>query len=236
MDLRIQGGGYATGSHDAQGLKRRQDYEALAKALNEGDMPGANQAYGAIIGQLAPGGRINPESFLGKMGVALRSADLDLARQLMSQGGPRNGLAVGAPGAEAAATQQAILSEGSPTLALNQAIQSGDQARASLALQAMIADLQQLASSGVGAAYGAARAYAAATPSAMAATSLLQNPNFRALEEAILRGDPTGMKAAWARLMSGSLETDKPRKRMEMDEEAETSASELWEMKTDPVS
>ena len=234
MDLRIQGGGYATGAHDAQGQKRRQDYDALAKAINEGDLPGAREAYGVILGQLAPGGRVNPESFLGKMGVALRSADLALARQLMAQGGPRNGLAPIATVAEAAPAQR--YAGASPTLALNQAIQAGDQAQARLALQGMIEDLQQLAGSAAVGAYGAARAYGAASPSAMAANNLLQNPNFSALQEAIMRGDPTGMKAAWARLMAGSSEAG-PKKAEELEEEeGESSASELWEMQSLPVS
>lgn len=236
MDLRIQSGGYATGAHDAQGVKRRQDFEALAKALNEGDLPGANQAYGAIMGQLPPGGRVNPESFLGRMGVALRSADLALARQLMAQSGPRNALAPMSAGAEPEEALAPRAIGGSPTLALNQAIQSGDQARARLALQAMIEDLQQLSSPGGFGAFGGARAYAAATPAAVAANTLLQNPNFRALEEAILRGDPAGMKAAWARLMTGPSE-GRPKTVSDLEEEeAETSASELWEMQSLPVS
>ena len=233
MDMRIQGGGYATGAHDAQSFRRRSDYEALAKALNEGDLPGANEAYAAILGRLPAGGRVSPESFLGKMGVALRSADLALARQLMAQGGLRTASAPAATGAEAASAQRYV--GASPTLALAQAIQSGDQPLAQTALQGMIEDLQQLAGSS-GFAYGAARAYAAASPSAMAANNLLQNPNFRALEEAILRGDPTGMKAAWARLMAGSSETG-PKKADELEEEeAEASASQLWEMQSLPVS
>lgn len=236
MDLRIQGGGYATGAHDAQVQKRRQDYDALAKAINEGDLPGALEAYGVIMGQLPQGGRVNPESFLGKMGVALRSADLALARQLMAQPGPRNALTP-MTGAEPEAQAAPRVTGGSPTLALNQAIQAGDQPRARLALAAMIADLQQLASPGGFGVYGGARAYAAASPAAMAANNLLQNPDFRALEEAILRGDPTGMKAAWARLMMGSNEGG-PKKATEFseEEEAETSASELWEMPSLPVS
>ncbi len=235
MDLRIQGGGYATGAHDPQWGKRRQDYDALAKALNEGDLPGANEAYAAIIGQLPIGGRVSPDSFLGKMGVALRSADLALARQLMTQGGMRTAQASNAD----VSSNSRSSAQGSPTLALNQAIQAGDQARARIALQAMVEDLQQLAGSVgfSGAAYGGARAYAAASPSAMAANNLLQNPDFRTLQEAILRGDPTGMKAAWARLMSGSTETSsKKPEDLGEDEGAETEASGLWEMQSATVS
>ncbi len=237
MDLRIQGGGYATGTHDAQWLKRRQDYEALAKALNDADLSAANEAYAAIIGQLPLGGRVNAESFLGKMGVALRSADLALARQLMTQGGLRTAQAPAAGAASTASRQNG--DEGSPTLILNQAIQSGDQARARLALQAMIADLQQLAGSTEfsGPAYGGARAYAASSPSVMAANTLLINPDFRALQEAIMRGDPSGMKAAWARLMIGSSDTERSKKAADLDEEdAETSASGMWEMQSATVS
>ncbi len=240
MDLRIHGGGYAPVAQDTQWQKRRQDYDALAKALSEGDLPGANEAYATIIGQLPVGGRVSPDSFLGKMGVALRSADLALARQLMTNGGNRNAQVSGAAAADAAsANARDPGGEVSPTLALNQAIQMGDPVRARAALQSMIDDLQLLtvASGFSGAGLGGARAYAASTPSVMAANNLLQNPNFRALEEAILRGDPTGMKAAWAMLMSGSSKSgDTPKKPGVLSEEAETSASGMWEMQSATVS
>ena len=174
------------------------------------------------------------------MGVALRSADLALARQLMTNGGNRNAQVSGAAAADAAsANARDPGGEVSPTLALNQAIQRGDPVRARAALQSMIDDLQLLtvASGFSGAGLGGARAYAASTPSVMAANNLLQNPNFRALEEAILRGDPTGMKAAWAMLMSGSSNSgDTPKKPGVLSEEAETSASGMWEMQSATVS
>ncbi len=239
MDLRIHGGGYAPGAQDTQWQKRRQDYDALAKALSEGDLPGANDAYATIIGQLPVGGRVSPDSFLGKMGVALRSADLALARQLMANGGNRNAQVSGVAAADAASVNaRATGEETSPTLALNQAIQTGDTVRARAALQNMVDDLQQLtvASGFSGAGLAGARAYAAATPSVMAANALLQNPNFRALEEAILRGDLTGMKAAWAMLMSGSKSGEAPRKPVALNQDAETSASAMWEMQSATVS
>ena len=239
MDLRIHGGGYAPGAQDTQWQKRRQDYDALARALSEGDLPGANEAYATIIGLLPVGGRVSPDSFLGKMGVALRAADLALARQLMANSGNRNAQVSGVAAADAASVNARAGEETSPTLALNQAIQTGDAARARVALQSMVDDLQQLtvASGFSGAGLGGARAYAAATPSVMAATTLLQNPNFRALEEAILRGDLTGMKAAWAMLMSGSSKSgDTPRKPGVLNQDAETSASAMWEMQSATVS
>jgi hypothetical protein len=240
MDLRIHGGGYAPGAQDTQWLKRRQDYDALSKALSEGDLAGANDAYATIIGQLPVGGRVSAESFLGKMGVALRSADLALARQLMANSGNRNAQVSGVAAEDAAsANQRASGDAPSPTLALNQAIQTGDVGRARAALQNMIDNLQQLtvASGFSGAGLAGARAYAAATPSVMAANNLLQNPNFRALEEAILRGDPTGMKGAWAMLMSGSSKSaETPRKPSALSQDADTSASAMWEMQSATVS
>jgi len=240
MDLRIHGGGYAPGAQDTQWQKRRQDYDALTKALSEGDLPGANDAYANIIGQLPVGGRVSPDSFLGKMGVALRSADLALARQLMANGGNRNAQVSGVAAADVASANARVSGDqASPTLALNQAIQAGDPVRARVALQSMMENLQQLtvASGFSGAGLAGARAYAAATPSVMAANNLLQNPNFRALEEAILRGDPTGMKAAWAMLMYGSSKSgDTPRKPGVLSEDADTSASAMWEMQSATVS
>jgi DNA-binding FadR family transcriptional regulator len=237
MDLRIHGGGFAPGAHDPQLQKRRQDYDALARALTEGDLPGANEAYATIIGQLPVGGKVSAESFLGKMGVALRSADLALARQLMASGGPRTAQVAGA--AEASSSAPADGAGTSSALALNQAIQSGDRGRARAALQSMMNDLQQLATASgfSGASFGAAKAYATTSTAALAANTLLQNPNFRALEEAIARGDPTGMKAAWAILMNGAPPAaTTARKPTSLNEnESETTAA-IWDMATTAVS
>ena len=234
MDLRIHGGGYAPGAQDAQWQKRRPDYEALAKAISAGDLPGANDAYAEIIGQLPVGGRVSPDSFLGKMGVALRSADLALARQLMASAGNRGGAlaANGAASGAAANNPRANGDEGSPALALNQAIQNGDPVRARLAIQTMIKDLQQLENAGgfSGAALTGVKAYATTSPTVSAAANLLQNPNFQALQEAITRADPTGMRSAWALLMSGALTTNTTPKKTSTPTTTETS-SVVWDMR-----
>jgi DNA-binding FadR family transcriptional regulator len=234
MDLRIHGGGYATGAHDAQLQKRRPDYEALAKAISEGNLPGANDAYAEIIGQLPAGGRISPESFLGRMGVALRSADLALARQLMAGAGARGGaLAVNSAEADAAANaQRAAGEEASPALALNQAIQSGDPAKARVALQIMIDDLRQIADMGLfsGSGLTGAKAYATAAAPVSAAAALLQNPNFQALEAAIGRGDPTGMRTAWAFVMSGAMNERNTAKKTTPPTTTENSAV-VWDLR-----
>ncbi len=242
MDMRIQGGGYAPGTNDAQWQKRRGEFDALSKAISEGDLAAANDAYAVIIGQLPVGGKVNAESFLGKMGVALRSADLALARQLMATAGNRNGVqAANAVSNAAGANARYEGDEASPALALNQAIQAGDQARARSAIQMMIADLQQLASAGgfSGAALGGAKAYATTSPSVAAATNLLQNPNFQALEDAIAKGDATGMKAAWAMLVSGKTNTsDAPKKPTKFNANANenSGASAVWDMQIAAVS
>ena len=241
MEMRIQGGGYAPGTQDPQWQKRRNEFDALAKAISEGDLPAATDAYATIIGQLPVGGKVNPDSFLGKMGVALRSADLALARQLMANSGNRNGVqAASAASAPATAGNGRFESDAaSPTLALNQAIQAGDQARARSAIQMMIDDLQQIANAGVfsGVSLGGAKAYATASSSVAAATNLLQNPNFQALEDAIAKGDPSGMKAAWAMLMSGkTAPTETPRKPAKSSANPNSGGSVVWDMQAAAVS
>ncbi len=234
MDLRINGGGYAPGAHDAQWQKRRPDFEALAKAISDGDLAGANDAYAEIIGRLPVGGKVSPDSFLGKMGVALRSADLALARQLMASAGNRGG-ALSANGAASSASTTNPRGNGdgaSPALALNQAIASGDPARARLALQAMVDDLQQIANAGgfSGAGLSGVKAYTTTSTTVAAATNLLQNPNFQALEAAINRGDPTGMRAAWTLLMSGTLVERNTTKKASAPETTESSTV-VWDMR-----
>ena len=91
----------------------------------------------------------------------------------------------------------------SPAIDLSQAIQSGDAAKAQSAMQTILIDLQQVADMGSLATTGATGASGnPVTASAVsAASSLLQNPDFQALEAAVANGDASGMKSAWAKLV-----------------------------------
>ncbi len=59
--------------------QRRQGFEALAQALQSNDLNAAQQAY-ASLAQSTPGGTIQPNSPLTKIGQALQSNDLPSAQ------------------------------------------------------------------------------------------------------------------------------------------------------------
>jgi hypothetical protein len=98
-------------------------------------------------------------------------------------------------------------------MALNDAIQSGDSSTAQSAMQTIVADLQQVAGMGAlsnpnGSQISSNSSIASAVT---AANSLLSNPDFKALEDAVGNGDAASMKSAWAKLISGqaaSISTD----------------------------
>lgn len=59
--------------------QRRQNFEALAQALQSNDLTGAKQAYSALT-QNNPGGTPPPNSPLAQIGQALQSNDLSGAQ------------------------------------------------------------------------------------------------------------------------------------------------------------
>ena len=96
--------------------------------------------------------------------------------------------------------------DSSPALALSQAIQSGDTATAQSSMQTILTDLQQVASLGSlsNPTTSAATPSAAISSAVSAANSLLQNPDFQALEDAVAKGDATATQSAWTKLISGA--------------------------------
>ena len=72
-------------------------------------------------------------------------------------------------------------------------------------LKNIIADLTDAASVGGLSGARGASAYSRMSTPGSATNELLQSPHFQALEDAIAKGDPLGMRAAWAMLISGSL-------------------------------
>jgi hypothetical protein len=70
-------------------------------------------------------------------------------------------------------------------------------------MQTILNDLQQVADMGNLATSGTTTGNTNPMVSS-AATNLLQNPDFKALEDAVANGDATAMKAAWTKLVSGT--------------------------------
>jgi len=206
----IINGGSSAGAADIQSQRRRLDYEALAQAIAAGDLDAAHVAYANIMSQSPSGSKPNPDSILGKIGTALQAGDLAAAKQFLNWGDKRKAPQVVAPltvvqSTSAPANIRYTRAETSSAMALNQAIQSGDKSKAQFALKNIIADLTDVASAGSFSGAKGVNAYSRMSSSGSAATDLLQSPHFQALEDAIAKGDPLGMKAAWALLISGSI-------------------------------
>ena len=208
----IINGGSSAGAADIQSQRRRLDYEALAQAIAAGDLDAAHVAYANIMSQSPSGSKPNPDSIMGKIGTALQAGDLASAKQFLNWGDKRKTPSASGPltvvqSVSTPATSRYTRAETSSAMELNQAIQTGDKSKAQYALRNIISDLTDAASLGgmSGAGARGANAYSRMATSGSAANDLLQSPQFQALEDAIAKGDPLGMKAAWAMLISGSL-------------------------------
>ena len=216
----IINGGYSAGAADVQSQRRRLDYEALAQAIAAGDLDAAHVAYANILSQLPSGSRPNPDSVLGKINSALQAGDLISAKQFLNWGDKRRtpqapvALNVVKPVPSPVANGD-LRSDASSAIAMSQAIQTGDRSKAKTALKNIISDLMDVAtaSSLSGPAARGVNAYSRMSSSGSAATELLQSPSFQALENAIDRGDPSGMKTAWALLISGAINQPGPTRR-----------------------
>ena len=208
----IINGGYSAGAADVQSQRRRLDYEALAQAIAAGDLDAAHVAYANILSQLPAGSRPNPDSILGKIGSALQAGDLISAKQFLNWGDKRRtpqaplAMNVVKPSLAPVANGDAR-SDASPAIAMSLAIQNGDKSKAKTALKNIIAGLMDVAAASTlsGPAARGVSAYSRMSSNGSAGTELLRSPYFQALEDAIDKGDPMGMKTAWALLISGSV-------------------------------
>ena len=226
MGMRVGGGSYSA-AEQMQWQQSKQNFAALTTAISGGKLSDAQAAFAKISSQMANSGKtIDPNSFLGKIGGALQSGDLSTVQQLLAsrQNGQSNQAASasstsaadttltsstaasGSQSAGAAHGHHHHHGGGSPALDLSQAIQSGDTSKAQSSMQTIIADLQQMASLAPPAGSGSSSASSGslASQAASAATKLLQNPDFQALEDAVAKGDAAGMKSAWNKLIGGS--------------------------------
>ncbi len=222
MGMSIHGGSY-TAAQTMQWQQRRQNFDALSQAITSGNLSGANDALTKIKSLLPTGSDIKPDSFLGKLASAIQAGDISGAQQILASRHHQNGGQAagnnGAPASDAPTAATASAASGqttaaigrhrhhhhgggeSPALDLNKAIQNGDAGQAQSSMQTIITELQQIAAAGgqSGVASGSLMASAAS-----AAQKLLDNPDFKALEDAVAKGDASGMKSAWAKLLNGS--------------------------------
>lgn len=234
MRIHGGGGGYSAGAQDAQWQQRRQNFDALAQAISAGNLSNANDAYSKITSSMPAGAQVNPNGFIAKVGAALQSGDITTAQQILAarfngdgaqtsaaSSTQQTGSVTTASATTAAGTTSATGAASgrhghhhhhgggggsSPALDLSQAIQSGDSAKAQSSMQTILTDLQQVASMGsmsTNAANGTAT-NSTVTAAVTAANNLLQNPDFQALEDAVAKGDATGMQSAWSKLISGA--------------------------------
>ena len=224
MGMRIHGGGggYSAGAQDAQWQQRRQNFDALAQAISGGNLSGAKDAFAKISSQGQVGGAGKANSFLDQIGAALQAGDISSAQQLLaaraSRSGPQvaNAVAPSAVDAATGATSTPGAVYGgyghrhhhhgggsSPAIDLSQAVQAGDATKAKSAMQTILNDLQQVAgmSSLTAGSPNGASGNSMVASAANEAGSLLQNPDFQALEAAVANGDATAMKSAWAKLV-----------------------------------
>ena len=227
MGMRIGGGSYSA-ADQMQWQQRKQSVDALAQAISGGSLSTAQDAFLKISSQFASSGKkIDPNSFLGKIGAALQSNDISKAQQLLAsrQNSQRNQAASNGSTASDATMAAAVSTTSgaiqgryhhshggggdSPALDLSQAIQSGDTSTAQSSMQKIIADLQQLSSLSNPTGSATAGYNSGVSSASSAANALLQNPDFQSLQAAVSKGDTAGMKTAWANLINGSSSASK---------------------------
>ena len=229
MGMSIHGGSY-TAAETMQWQQRRQNFDALSQAITSGNLSGANDAMTKIKSLLPPGADVKPDSFLGKLATALQSGDMTAAQQLLASRQNQN--RAQAPGADAAQAADAATAAtassasaatttgvtgrrhhhhhgggDSPVLDLSKAIQSGDAGKAQSSMQTIIGELQQLVTAADPTGSGANAQTASAS---LAAQKLLDNPDFKALQDAVAKGDASSMKEAWAKLIAGAANASAP--------------------------
>lgn len=83
MGMRVGSSGGASATQSSAWQERKQNMDALAKALQSNDIDAAKAAY-ATLTKNAPQGATQGESPMAKIGQALSSGDLSGAQQAMS--------------------------------------------------------------------------------------------------------------------------------------------------------
>lgn len=216
----------------SQWQQRRQGFDALAQALQAGDLSKAQSAYANLTSKLPAGATTDPNSPLAKIGAALQAGDLATAQAALPQrkGQDDQSQSVNSVSAANASTGVAQASSatasaqggrghhghhhhgggsssGGQAVQLANAISSGDTSTAQSVMTDLVNELQQvsgLSSVLTGASLSGSAGNASLTSAANSATTLLNDPNFQSLEKAVSGGDAATIKAAWATFISNA--------------------------------
>ncbi len=219
----------------SQRKQRELDFAALTQALNSGDLGAAKTAYAKLKTELPSKVTNDPKSSFSKIGDALDKGDIAGAKAALPQpadaaqksgrapegGGERENDGDGDDGATAsvsatspnatqagiAATSRAIqkTTVSGPATQLANAITSGNTPDARAAMKSILDELTQLSS------FQSSGSLSKNTPlsaGSQAASALLQNPHFKALQDAVASGDTNTMKLAWTDLINSAAEPD----------------------------
>jgi hypothetical protein len=236
MGMREMGGFRAsqqTSAASSQWQQRRQGFDALAQALQAGDLTKAQTAYANLTSKLPSGATTDPNSPLAKIGAALQAGDLAAAQASLPQRQAQddqnqsttsvsaaNGSSAVASTSSATASTQGSrghhgghhhhgggASSGGQAVQLANAISSGDTSTAQSVMTDLVNELQQV--SGMSSVLSSSSATGATNNSSLAsavnsATTLLNDPNFQSLEQAVSGGDAATIKAAWSTFISNA--------------------------------
>ena len=239
MGMREMGGFRASqqvSAASSQWQQRRQGFDALAQALQAGDLSKAQTAYANLTSKLPLGAATDPNSPLAKIGAALQAGDLATAQaslphrngqddqnQSTTSVSAANGSSAVASTSSATASAQGSrghhgghhhhgggASSGGQAVQLANAISSGDTSTAQSVMTDLVNELQQvsgLSSVLSSSASAGTSSNSSLTAAANNATTLLNDPNFQSLEKAVSGGDAATIKAAWSTFISNATVT-----------------------------
>ena len=239
MGMREMGGFRASqqvSAASSQWQQRRQGFDALAQALQAGDLSKAQAAYANLTSKLPSGAATDPNSPLAKIGAALQAGDLATAQaslphrngqgdqnQSTTSVSAANGTTAVASTSSATASAQGSrghhgghhhhgggASSGGQAVQLANAISSGDTSTAQSVMTDLVNELQQV--SGLSSVLSGGSSTGTTSNSSLAAaannaTTLLNDPNFQSLEKAVSGGDAATIKAAWSTFISNATVT-----------------------------
>jgi len=239
MGMREMGGFRASqqvSAASSQWQQRRQGFDALAQALQAGDLSKAQAAYANLTSKLPSGAATDPNSPLAKIGAALQAGDLATAQaslphrngqddqnQSIASVSAANGSSAVASTSSATASAQGSrghhgghhhhgggASSGGQAVQLANAISSGDTSTAQSVMTDLVNELQQV--SGLSSVLSSSASTGTSSNSSLTAaannaTTLLNDPNFQSLEKAVSGGDAATIKAAWSTFISNATVT-----------------------------
>ena len=211
--------GYASGSAYQIGssnpfLQNKKSFDALAQALNAGDLSGAQSAFAALSKNLPAGATTDADSPLSKIGTALQAGDVKAAKAVLpppppsggpgGPGGPGGAPVAGAHGHHGHHRKGAGDGE-SQVAQLNSSIKSGDVAGTQDTLNKILDELKQLAALNTDTSSSSGSTSSSALSALVnAAKNLLNDPTLKNLQTAAAGGDAATIKTAWSAFLNNA--------------------------------